>query len=446
MKTNTAILVASLLAGGAAAAQTPPAAPAPAPAAQTRTATPQPAPAPTRTPSAAPAAKPQGAPPQAAARPGEIETAPIRCWWRTDRAEIRIGERFGVTLTCGVIETRALKVAAGTNQLDPGAVQLTPFEVVAGTRREDIVAPPWRYFQYDYSVRLLSEGFFGQDIAIPSLKVTYNIQAAAGNGAQGRDQTYVLPALPVRVAMLVPKEASDIRDSSNDGFAAIAMRRARATNATVAGGILFAVAGVLVVFAVVRALGGFKQRKPGAVKPVSPVMALHGCLGELGRVKSDVARDGWSPTLARRALAALRAAGTVGLGRPLAQAPVAREVGEREGQLKLRHGLLRPRWTVVSGAITPQSLGRALADRSAGVSARAQLALGRIRSGLQTLGSPVYGRSGELDTIALDAALSEATDAVRELRWRSAWPAIGAAGARPSTAALRTPSMSGERL
>src|SRR6185436_4310781 len=59
-----------------------------------------------------------------------------------------------------------------------------------------------------YSVRLLSEGFFGQDIAIPSLNVTYNIQAAAGNGAQGRDQTYVLPPLPVRVAMLVPKDAA----------------------------------------------------------------------------------------------------------------------------------------------------------------------------------------------------------------------------------------------
>jgi len=136
----------------------------------------------------------------------------------------------------------------------------------------------------------------------------------------------------------------------------------------------------------------------------------------------------------------------VGLGRPLAEAPVAREVAEREGQLKLRHGLLRPRWTVVSGAVTPQSVDRELADRSAGVPARTRAALGRIRGGLQSFGPAGYGRSNELDTIALDAALSEATDAVRELRWRSAWPTIGAAGARPSTTALRTPSMSGERL
>ena len=78
---------------------------------------------------------------------GEVETAPIKCWWKTDTTAIRIGERFTVTLTCGVIETSSLKVVAGTNQLDPGAVQLTPFEVVSGVRRQDVVAPPWRYFQ-----------------------------------------------------------------------------------------------------------------------------------------------------------------------------------------------------------------------------------------------------------------------------------------------------------
>jgi hypothetical protein len=31
-----------------------------------------------------------------------------------------------------------------------------------------MVAPPWRYVQFDYSVRLLSDGgFFGQDVMIP---------------------------------------------------------------------------------------------------------------------------------------------------------------------------------------------------------------------------------------------------------------------------------------
>jgi hypothetical protein len=116
--------------------------------------------------------------PQTAPRPGEIETAPIRCWWRTDTTHVRIGERFTLTLTCAVIETSSITVVASTNGLDPGAVQLTPFDVVGGTRHDDIVASPWRYFQYDYRVRLLSDGFFGQDVQIPSLPVTYNIQSS----------------------------------------------------------------------------------------------------------------------------------------------------------------------------------------------------------------------------------------------------------------------------
>lgn len=428
MRMHTPILLLVALLVGSASAQTPDAARPNAPAG---------APSPAASQAALKAAP---VPAQTAPRPGEIETAPIRCWWRTDRAEIRIGERFAITLTCGVIETRSLQVVPSVNQLDPGAVQLTPFEVVAGTRREDIVAPPWRYLQYEYSVRLLSEGFFGQDIVVPSLNVTYNIRAAAGNGAQGRDQTYVLPALPVRVAMLVPKDASDIRDASTEGFAAIAERRARATNAAVAGGIFFAVAGVLVVLGLVRAFGGIRQRKPGALKPVSPVIALHGALRQLGQVKADVARDGWSPERARKAVAILRIASAIGLRRPLAQAVAVRETPERDGQLKLRHGLLRPRWTVVSGAVTPQTIERALAEVPSPLSPSVRAAVEQIRSALTVLGSAGYGRGGELDTIALDGALGEGSEAIRQLRRRSIWSVGAAPAAPPSASGLPAPT------
>ena len=52
--------------------------------------------------------------PQAAPRPDDVEVAPIRCWWKTDNAAIRIGERFTLTLTCGVVETSRLTVVANT--------------------------------------------------------------------------------------------------------------------------------------------------------------------------------------------------------------------------------------------------------------------------------------------------------------------------------------------
>src|SRR6476620_731197 len=83
--------------------------------------------------------------PAAGQRPGEVETAPIRCWWKTDRTSIRVGERFTLTLTCSVIETRSVTVVPTLTQIDPGALQIPPFEVVGGSRRDDVVAPPWRY-------------------------------------------------------------------------------------------------------------------------------------------------------------------------------------------------------------------------------------------------------------------------------------------------------------
>src|SRR5262245_3793400 len=87
---------------------------------------------------------------------------PIKCWWRTDKSAVLVGEQFTVRLTCGVIETRGTTVVPKMEQLDPGAVQLSPFEMVSGTRHDDIVAAPWRYFQYEYTLRLTGEDSFGE--------------------------------------------------------------------------------------------------------------------------------------------------------------------------------------------------------------------------------------------------------------------------------------------
>src|SRR5262245_36733290 len=166
--------------------------------------------APARPAQTAPAASAQGTPPRAQPAPtrpqpkeGEVQSDPIKCWWKADSTAIRMGERFGLVLTCAVIEAGPITVVPVLNQLEPGALSITPFEVVSGARGEDMVAPPWRYVQFDYSVRLLSDGFFGQDVMIPGVTVTYNLQTAGGT--QGRDQTYMLPALPMRILSLVPK-------------------------------------------------------------------------------------------------------------------------------------------------------------------------------------------------------------------------------------------------
>jgi hypothetical protein len=129
----------------------------------------------------------------------------------------------------------------------------------------------------------------------------------------------------------------------------------------------------------------------------------------------------------------------------LAQATVSRGTKEREGQLKLRYGWLRPRWVLVSGAVTPHTIDTALARGSVEMAPGTRTALERITSGLRAFASAGYGRSDAIDAVALDAALAESTEAVRRLRWRSVWPGVTVNG-RAQAQSLGAPSMSGERL
>ena len=288
---------------------------------------------------------------------GEVASEPIRCWWKTDRTAIRVGERFQLVLTCAVIETTGVTVVPAVNQLEAGAISLTPFEAVSGIRREDVVVPPWRYLQYEYAMRLLSEGFFGQDVNIPSLTVTYNLQAA-GAGSEGRDQTYLLPALPMRVLSLVPRAAGDIRDASGQTFAAVESRRFRATAAVVGAGIAFAFAAVLAALA---------------------------------------------------------------LGREVTQEYVDAAAPERQGQLAVRTGLFRRRRALLSAATTSSAITTRLGGTGVS-GAQARVNLEQISGAMQLFSAATYGRPADADAPALNSALDDAIAAIRRLRLRSFWP------------------------
>src|SRR5688572_19307752 len=372
-----------------------------------------------------------GVPPVAAQttrapRPGEVESDPIRCWWKADRSAIRVGERFTLVLTCGVIETANIKVVPAVNQLEPGAISLTPFEAVAGNRHEDVVAPPWRYIQYEYAMRLLSEGFFGQDVSIPSLTVTYNLQSPGRGNAEGRDQTYVLPPLPMRVLSIVPRSAADIRDASGQTFANVESRRNRATAEIVGASIAFAFAGVLAVLALVRLAGRFRVRDARVVRPLPAATVLRGAMAALRSARSDAARDGWTPALMSQAVAALRIAGAVALGRRVAQRHVTNVASGRVGQIEVRSGLLRRKRVLLSAATTPAALMAAI-ETSSGAASRETLQ--PILEALQLFSTAVYGRAGEADTVALSTAVDNAAAPVRRLWLRSLIPFGAARGA-----------------
>ena len=176
-----------------------------------------------------------------------------------------------LTLTCGVIETTASRSCPGRQPARAGGASAG---AVRGGQRapahEDIEVPPWRYFQYEYTVRLLGDGFFGQDVAIPDAMspIAYNMPAPARR--RGREQTYVLPPLPMRIVSLVPRKATDIRDASRRhvrGHRGATLSRPRRSSWPPAS--CFAFAAVLLVVAARARLAAIRgKRRPVARAPV----------------------------------------------------------------------------------------------------------------------------------------------------------------------------------
>lgn len=362
--------------------------------------------------------------------------SPMNCWWKTDKSAVRVAEPFGLTLTCRVMETDRVKVVPNLAELEPTAIELTPFEVLEGTRAQDIVVPPWRYLQYVYRVRLLGDEFFGKDIAIPATNLPFRVQTGGTETVEGAEQTYLLPAMQIRILSLVPAQAADILDPTTDTFADLEARRFRTRLELVASAIFFGFAAVAATVGAVRARERFRHRGPAVEKTVPVRTVLGGCAREIDLVRAEALRDGWTSTLAARALAPFRVAGAIALRQPVAQTWVAVHTPARDGQLALRHGLLRRRHALVSASLTAEAIDRL---RTAGNGGRPKNAgqdiVDPIREALAALNAVRYGRVGEVDVQALDRTLNDGCRALHRLRMARLWPARAMAAL--STSATR---------
>ena len=357
--------------------------------------------------------------PASTARPApvadEVEVEPIKCWWKADTSAVLVGERFHVTLTCGVVETDSIRTAPNRDALEPAALPLTPFEVVSGIRHEDIVSPPWRYFQYEYVVRLLGDEFFGQDVDLPSIDVAYNV-VSKSTETEAREKRYRLPALPLRVLSIVPKKAVDISGGADDSFAAIEARRFRANGELVVAALSSGFALLFLALAGARAFGRFRRRPAMTARPLAPAVALGGCVRAVAQIRRED-QNGWTPERVARALAALRVAAAVASDRPLAQHVVEPDTAPREGQLALRTGILRRRSLLVSAAARADGASARFSEKHRG---RRHALADPIFAAIRAFTGARYGRA-EIDGAPLGAALDEADRAMRSLRLRSLW-------------------------
>ena len=376
--------------------------------------------------------------PARGASAGNVETTPMNCWWMTDKGAVRVGELFGLTLTCRVMETGAVKVVPNLSEVEPTSIELTPFEVLQGTRHEDLVAPPWRYIQYVYTVRLLGDEFFGRDMPIPATNLTFRIQTGGAETLEGAEHRYVLPSMPMRILSLLPTQAADIRDPAVETFGDLETRRSRATTELIASAIFFAFAAVAAVVAAIRIAERYRQRGPTVQETVPVRRVLGGCVREIDGVRAEALRDGWSSSLAARALAAFRVGGAIALQQPVAQT-LDDVTPAREGQLAVRHGLLRRRHAVVSASITADAMERVRVagngNRRAGAGAEV---VDQIRDALAALSAVRYSRNGLVDVQALDRTLDNGCGALRRLRTAQLWPLRAAAAVSRATTLFGT--------
>jgi hypothetical protein len=350
-----------------------------------------------------------------------VQTDPLQCWWRTSSGAIRVGQTFQVVLTCAVLETEAATVVVDQTRLEPSVLQFPPFEVMGGAHGADLRTEDRHFFQYEYRLRLIAENMFGKDVQLPELKINYRVQSKVSQNTslQGRDQAYMMPAASVRVLSLVPSDASDIRDSTTETFSDLDQRALRANLFVVVGTVLFVLAGLLAILALVRVFARF--RKPATVtqRMIADSTILRGVSRELSALKRARNDTGWTTALAARALSAMRIIAAFAIDRKVGHMPAAIVGTVEDGRLIMNTGWPRTKRIAVSGSITPQVVGRAAAV--AGTSAGRQQLLTSLEQALQTLTAAGYGRSETLDDGALDQALETGVQALRNVRIRQLW-------------------------
>jgi hypothetical protein len=369
---------------------------------------------------------------------------PLQCWWRTSTGAIRIGEPFTVVLTCAVLETDAATVVVDQSRLEPSVVQFAPFEVLpGGSHGADLRRGDRRFFQYEYRARLIAENQFGKDVAIPETKLSYHIQSSVGQktSLQGRDQSYILPPLSLRVLSLVPADATDIRDTPYQTFNDIDQRGFRANLLTVIGGVLLAVAALLALLALVRLLARYRKPAEASSRLISDSAAIRAAARELAAVRRQREAGGWTPELAGRALAAMRVAGSYAVGRraslmPAAsqssvagrqssvgslQSPDGSQAPEEAGRLIVKTGWPRARRVAVSGAITSQSVGRDRLRRAGTAGFAASPLYESLEQALAALTAAQYGRNGTLNDTELDEALATGGQVLKRARLDQTW-------------------------
>ena len=372
---------------------------------------------------AAPAAAQPAPSPQAAQT---VETDPIDCWWRTSATAVRVGEPFTFALTCGVVETDSVKVVPDQSALEPSVMQMPPFDVIGGSHGPDLRTADHRFFQYEYKLRLIGDDLFGKDVTLPPMKVSYKVQSKVpqGSAIEGGDHLYQLPSESIRVLALVPADATGIREAPAKSFVDIDGTVFRANVMLVVAAILFGLAALLGILALVKVVERRRTQTRVVRQLAGDSTILRAVDRELSAIEQERSSGGWSEALVARALAAIRIAACYAWGRPVVQTP-ANEWADgavSEGCLNLRAGWpLARKDVVVSGSATIERAEQSLERSRAAVHGVRNESLDELRTALENLSRARYRAAGAFDAGALDEAIEIGRRVARREAGRHTW-------------------------
>ena len=340
---------------------------------------------------------------------------PIRCWWQSSAGAITIGESFDVVLTCGVIETASMQVVADESRLGVASIQMAPFEILGGSHPTDAHRDQRRFFQYHYQLRLIGADAIGRDVNVPALQIPYRVHSRVGAAAalEGRDLTYLMPALPIKVLSLVPREAIDIRDGSDASLGAVESLRFRSglfQILAVAFGAMAAVMAVMALMPLTRGTG-----KAGVVESdrlPDRAVARHAARA-LTEAQAAATGDGWTDEAVAKALASVRVIAAMAICQPVSEKILAATAPVPEGRLAVSHGWLRTRRASVSSPVTAADLAKSLTHRQH---------LAGLQSALTDLTAALYRQTPSRDAVTLNEAVRHGLEVADDLqRDRSAW-------------------------
>jgi hypothetical protein len=370
-----------------------------------------------------PAAAPSPASPQPGGAAGTVEIDPIRCWTRTNQGAVRIGEAFTVTLTCAILETESVQVVPDESKLGVSIMQMNPFEMVGGAHPPDVRTNSRRFFQYDYNVRMINPDSIGLDIAIPLLQVSYRINSRiSGNQQQqGRELSYMLPPLWVRVLSMVPADAADIRDTSAASFNRVESMAFRAGVLEIVATTLAVLGGLMVLLALVALARRARKLQVGPTDLVLSRPALFRlAVRELSAAQRESLAGGWTDALLTRAASALRISAAGALDRPVNQQVVESDADAGQGRFIVR-SLGRSKTTAVSAAVTSDDIARAIGRLRASAPQRQRELLEQLGSTLAGVTASQYARPGA-DRSGVDALINTGLEAARHVRADHMWP------------------------